>query len=279
MRGLIHVFFLIVVGLFPIGASADEMVAIKPGLMCVSADALAKLTLPDGSSAAAKPGAASSTSAIKRSGGCLDVVPGDRVTLVTRRTNTSVVQGLGARQGTFLVPNIDFQMEVLQAPNVVQMVTALGGSVVYYITATRHDDEGINFTTIRATHDENRSRQILVKDHVDYHDLSKNLHGLHNLYLSPDGKRLFFQADAWATSDAIHTFDLETGQESYLTPGSIACVVLAGEWQGDIIASQHRYFVQGGSYDDLRLYSLTGKELGLVAEGTDSRDVCPVLRR
>ena len=208
----------------------------------------------------------------------MDIAPGDRMSVITRRRNTSIVQASGHGQGTFFVPNIDFQIAAPQAPDVVQMVTAPGGGSIYYIIAKGHDEEGVDFTSLEVTHDENKSHQVLLEDHPDYHDLTRSLHGFSNLFLSPDGKRLFFQAHAWATSDAVHTLDLATGQESYLMPGEIACVVLAGEWQGDIVASQHRYFVQGGSYDSLWLYSPTGKEIGIVAlSDTDVRQVCPVL--
>jgi hypothetical protein len=61
------------------------------------------------------------------------------------------------------------------------------------------------------------------------------------------------------------------------TAGQIACVVLQGEYQGDLVVEQHRYFVQGGSHDDLYLYEPTGKEIGLVSQGTDRSDVCPSL--
>ena len=50
MRRIVKAFFLIATGLLPVIALADDMVATRPGLMCVSAEALAKLTLPNGGS-------------------------------------------------------------------------------------------------------------------------------------------------------------------------------------------------------------------------------------
>lgn len=97
-----------------------------------------------------------------------------------------------------------------------------------------------------------------------------NLFGFTNLRLSPDASTLYFETEAWATSNAIHAINIETGQVRYVTSGSIACVVGSGQYQGDIIADQHRYFVQGGSYNPLYLFTPDGKEVGIVA--LDDRD-------
>ena len=92
-----------------------------------------------------------------------------------------------------------------------------------------------------------------------------NLSGFTNLRLSPDASTLYFETEAWATSNAIHSVNIKTGVARYVTSGSIACVVGSGQYQGDIIAAQHRYFVQGGSYNPLYLFTPQGKEVGVVA--------------
>ena len=60
-------------------ALADDLVATKPGLVCVSSDALAKLTLPDGSSRTAQSNPSPFDLALKQSGGCTDITIGMRV--------------------------------------------------------------------------------------------------------------------------------------------------------------------------------------------------------
>ena len=88
------------------------MVATRPGLMCTSPGALAVLTLPDGSNRGASPRAHPDDDVTKRSGGCIDIPTGARVTVHQRRINTSIVSydpGDGNR--TFIVPNIDFSVE------------------------------------------------------------------------------------------------------------------------------------------------------------------------
>jgi hypothetical protein len=108
-------------------------------------------------------------------------------------------------------------------------------------------------------------------------DPKQNLAGFSHLSLSPNGKTLYFQTSAWATSDAIHSLDIATKKTSYVTNGQIACIVLGGEYQGDLVVEQHRYFIQGGSYDDLYLYDPAGQQIGLVSQDTDASRVCPSL--
>ena len=102
---------LAVLAFLPVAARAQERVATRPGLMCSSAEALAKLTLPNGSSRAALPRPRPEDLRIKTEGGCLDLHPGSRVTVVEAYHLTSKVtsdpgDGGGAR--VFIVPNIDF---------------------------------------------------------------------------------------------------------------------------------------------------------------------------
>ncbi len=92
-------------------AYANTMIANHPGVMCESAEALSKLTSPDGSSRAAMPAARPVYLAAKQAGGCIDIPPGAEVEVITARKNTSIVtydahDGRGNR--TFIVPNIDF---------------------------------------------------------------------------------------------------------------------------------------------------------------------------
>ena len=112
------VFVLVLATGFALPARADDngMAQLLPGLMCESPDALAKLTLPDGSSRAAR-NPSPQNLALKAQGKCIDMAGDVSATLVTRRRNTSIVtadprDGKGTR--TFYVPNVDFSLE---APN------------------------------------------------------------------------------------------------------------------------------------------------------------------
>jgi hypothetical protein len=167
------------------------------------------------------------------------------------------------------------QTPLQQTP--LEHVVAPGGKVVYYIMQMPSTDAAGNPTLqIEETRNLNRSfRTLLASRPAD--DPKQNLTGFSHLNLSPDGKTLYFETDAWATSGAIHAINLSTGGVSYVTAGELACVVLSREYQGDLVVEQHRYFVQGGSHDDLWLYNSTGKQIGQVAQGTDASKVCPSL--
>jgi hypothetical protein len=96
---------------------ADDLVATKPGLVCVSADALARLTLPGGSSRTAQGNPTPADLALKQSGGCTDITIGMRVHVETARHNTSIVTYTApdGQAVTAYVPNIDFEDAV--SPN------------------------------------------------------------------------------------------------------------------------------------------------------------------
>lgn len=86
-----------------------------------------------------------------------------------------------------------------------------------------------------------------------------------SLMAAPDGKTLYFQAQAWATADAIHSFDIVTRKSRFITSGNLVCVVLAGQYKDDLVINEHRYFIQGGSYNPTYLFSPVGKKVGIVA--------------
>ncbi len=93
-------------------ATAADLVATKPGVMCLSAEALGKLTLPGGDSRTHAPSPRGEDLAVAGSGGCIDIPLGARVTLQKAFRNTSIVtyDGIGGMTaGTMVVPNIDFQ--------------------------------------------------------------------------------------------------------------------------------------------------------------------------
>ena len=94
-------------------AQASVLEAIRPGVMCVKADALAKLSLPDGSSPLAADNPSAAAQAIAAAGECMTFPEHHRVSVVTARANTTIVRsdtlsGDGIL-GTFIVPNIDFR--------------------------------------------------------------------------------------------------------------------------------------------------------------------------
>lgn len=172
-----------------------------------------------------------------------------------------------------------FPMIALAQLSPIEHVVAPGGKRVYYIMSTaRPNAAGDSDMVIEEREMTTEVRRILVKSR-GADDPKENLTGFSHLALSPDARTLYFEAEAWATSDAIHAINLATGKERFVVAGGLACVVLAGEYQGDLIVQQHRYLVQGGSYDALWLFDPAGKQLGMVAQSTDATGVCPILER
>jgi dipeptidyl aminopeptidase/acylaminoacyl peptidase len=87
---------------------------------------------------------------------------------------------------------------------------------------------------------------------------------------SSDGSRLFFETTAWATSGAIHVFDLGKKSEHFVCAGNGLEVIRSGEYKDCLLVQQHRYFIGGGSYDWFWLLRPDGKEVGPVGEDTSS---------
>ena len=87
---------------------------------------------------------------------------------------------------------------------------------------------------------------------------------------SPDGNTIYFGGAAYATSGAIHAYDLTTRTVRFVIAGNAPRVVPAGEYKGDLLVEQHRYFLGGGSYDWYWLFEPNGKEIGPVGETTDN---------
>ena len=91
------------------GTRAEELVATRPGVMCRSADALGRLTLPNGDSRTHAAIRRPEDLALADAGGCIDIPQGARVTVRQAFHNTSIV-GYGAPDAPpYVVPNVDFQ--------------------------------------------------------------------------------------------------------------------------------------------------------------------------
>lgn len=81
---------------------------------------------------------------------------------------------------------------------------------------------------------------------------------------SPDGRQVWFLSAAWATSGAVHAIDVATGRERFVVAGNSLEVVPRGEYAGHLMVEQHRYFLAGGSYDWVWLFTPDGREVGPV---------------
>lgn len=96
------------------------------------------------------------------------------------------------------------------------------------------------------------------------------LAGFRDPQFSKDGKRIFFLSAAWATSGAVHVVDVKTGAEHFVCPGNSLEVLRKGQYTGHLLITQHRYFLAGGSFDWVWLFTPDGREVGPVADSNDS---------
>lgn len=93
----------------------------------------------------------------------------------------------------------------------------------------------------------------------------RNLRGFGGLTLSPDGRTLYFNTTAWATSGALHALDLVTGKERFVTSSIGFFVATRQPYAGNLVVAKHKYQPTGGSYDHWWLVTPDGKEIRDVA--------------
>ncbi|MGO9018616.1 MAG: TolB family protein [Syntrophobacteraceae bacterium] len=96
------------------------------------------------------------------------------------------------------------------------------------------------------------------------------LAGFRDPQFSRDGKRIYFLSAAWVTSAAVHVVDVKTGVEHFVCPGNSLEILRQGHYAGHLLVTQHRYFLAGGSFDWIWLFTPDGREVGPVADANDS---------
>ncbi len=89
---------------------------------------------------------------------------------------------------------------------------------------------------------------------------------------SSDGRRLYFLSPAWATSAALHVFDMRAADEQLLLPANDFLVLnfCRSKYKDHLLVLSHRYYLFGGKYDWYWLYDPAGKkELGPLGQFTN----------
>ncbi|WP_157085176.1 hypothetical protein [Sphingomonas adhaesiva] len=103
-------------------------------------------------------------------------------------------------------------------------------------------------------------------------DPKRNLSSLANPDFSLDGGYVYVEADAYATSPAIHQVAVRTGAIRYVTDGALYGVLRSGPWRGFLVVQQHRYRQNGnGSFDPFVIVKPDGREVAMVP-GSDGDD-------
>ena len=109
---------------------------------------------------------------------------------------------------------------------------------------------------------------VLVRGKFDQ-EPSKMLANFQAPQFSPDGKTIYFVSSAWVTSGSVQAYNLAAKKLRFVMAGSDLEVVPSGEYAGNLLVQQHRYFLGGGSYDWYWLMKPDGKEIGVVGESTE----------
>lgn len=95
------------------------------------------------------------------------------------------------------------------------------------------------------------------------------LAGFGDPQFSPDGKRVYFTSDAWATAAAIQMLDLITGATKFLFPGLEVDVIRAGRYKGFLIGTKDPITEDRGRITVYWLLDPNGREIKRIGE-TDS---------
>lgn len=99
-------------------------------------------------------------------------------------------------------------------------------------------DDKLGSLWITRPHGPARCLRRVLKTRFDQRP-EHNLATLGQLVFSPDGRTLYFAADGWATSAAIHAVNVASGAERYVTAGSDLRVISAGPYRGDLLLARH----------------------------------------
>jgi hypothetical protein len=173
--------------------------------------------------------------------------------------------------------------ELTKSPQDVEPALSPDGRLVYYTrrAAGPRDEQfcGPKADELRAVGVDGKDDKLVLSGHRG--DPEAQLCDFSNKQFSADGRRLYFMTPGWATSGALHVYDLRTRDERFLLPANDFLVLsfCKNEHRDDLAVRSHRYFVFGGSYDWYWLYDSSGKkELGPLGELADRDALLKIAR-
>jgi hypothetical protein len=155
-----------------------------------------------------------------------------------------------------------------------ETVTTADGTTRYTIVTfpTSADPEAERYSAI--IKDTSDSETMVLLEPYPDETPSQNLTYFYNLKLSQDEMFLYFNADAWTTSPAVHAINLITNEERFLTDGALLCTFSQKNYQNNLVVQKHKYLPEGGSYYIPWLYDSQGKSLGPIEPESLSNEIC-----
>ncbi len=137
----------------------------------------------------------------------------------------------------------------------------------YFFSKGDHGDEIWIINKAKMT------KRLLVADHFDCDDVSRDIIDPHHLRFSPDSKTLYFETSAWVTSGAVHAVDVDGKNLRFVIDGVELRIIQTGQYKGDLVVNQHRYRFKGdtplGSHNWDWLFTPAGKQVKLYKKEQD----------
>ncbi|KZL92373.1 cell wall-binding repeat-containing protein [Clostridium magnum] len=112
------------------------------------------------------------------------------------------------------------------------------------------------------------TEELLVSSH-DAEETQDIVAGISNPQFSIDKKKIYFMSEAWATSASVHVVDIETKSEHFVCDGNYFKVIQNGPYAGNLIVNQHRYYEEGGSYNDYYIVSPEGEQISDLGDSSE----------
>lgn len=86
---------------------------------------------------------------------------------------------------------------------------------------------------------------------------------------SPDSRQVYFLSIAAVTSQVVFAIRLDTHQVREVCAANFLTVVRKGQYAGDLVVEQHRYYIGSGSYNWVFLVKPDGVEIGPLGDRHD----------
>ena len=114
-----------------------------------------------------------------------------------------------------------------------------------------------------------------IKNGSNFTDNFNVISDIYHPIFSLDGGKVYFMSSAWATSAAIFSVDINTGQIAFISDGNALDVIREGVFAGGLLVQKHKYFKDvGGSYDHYFVIDDDGNEIKDVGNyGKDEKDI------
>ena len=123
-------------------------------------------------------------------------------------------------------------------------------------------------------------RRVLLSHGREAQKVERSLKSFQNPRWSLDGGYVYVDADAWATSSAVHQVNVKTGAERFVIDGGVQGVIRAGPYRGMLLVQRHKYHPapQFGSYDPVDVVRPDGKVM-LTVPGSETDEGEPSVGR